>query len=149
MDFPIIDASKQSTRQLENEHGRAKALRVIGWYRVIRPAVVASIWLWSFTYIRWCVVNAAPEDLSLQALMPGIAGIGVMAGAIMLWTLGRHVERRMRRIRAERVPDDAPLAAVFTPALTTYAARRIVAYHDDDGVISHVVSMPDPVGQAA
>jgi len=34
-------------------------------------------------------------------------------------------------------------------ALDVDAGRRLVAYHDDDGLISHVISVPEAVRQAA
>ncbi|WP_206171237.1 hypothetical protein [Trinickia terrae] len=141
MDFPIIDASTQSVLQFETAYSRAQAVRYVAWYRVVRPALVLGVWLVSAWYVNWCLAHASPEELSLDAFMPSLFGIAAIAWTLTLWTLFRRLERRLNPVRQERVPDVAPSAAVFDPQLAADAGRRMVAYHDDEGFISHVMSM--------
>jgi len=149
MDFPIIDVSKQSVAQFATECSKGKALRFVAWYRVVRPALVLCTWVLAAAYIRWCLANASEEELSLEAFMPGITGIAAVATSMILWTLGRQMggmnEGRVRRMSAGAdVPQD-----MTREIPTGDAGRCLVAYHDDDGVISHIVSMPESERQAA
>ncbi|WP_207002907.1 hypothetical protein [Trinickia mobilis] len=148
MDYPIIDVSKQSVQQFETECSHAQAVRYVAWYRVIRPAVVLGMWLFGAWYVNGCLAHASPEELSLQAFLPSILGIGAMAWTLSLWTLFRRIERHLNPVRQERVPDMAPPVAFFHQELGDGAARCMVAYHDDDGFISHVMSMSEHVKQA-
>ncbi|MBP0595802.1 hypothetical protein J8I87_40480 [Paraburkholderia sp. LEh10] len=150
MEYPIIDVSKQSVSQFATECSKAKAVRFVAWYRFVRPALVLGTWVLAAIYIRWCLANASEEELSLEAFMPGIAGIGIVALSMILWTFGRQIDA-MSANRVRRMPEtsDAP------PAHTTHeipqgdAGRCLVAYHDDDGMILHVVTMPEFERKAA
>ncbi|MFP3589689.1 hypothetical protein SCB29_39715, partial [Paraburkholderia sp. SIMBA_055] len=66
MEFPIIDVSKQSVSQFATEGSRAKAMRTVAWYRVVRPTLVLGTWVLAALYIRWCLANASEEELSLD-----------------------------------------------------------------------------------
>jgi hypothetical protein len=143
MDFPIIDVSKQSVRQFEAACSHAQAVGYVAWYRLIRPALVLGMWLAAAWYINGCLSHASPEELSLDAFMPSFLGIAAIVLALTLWTVFRQIERRLNPVRQERVPDVAPPIAMFAPALGANGERCMVAYHDDDGFISHVMSMAE------
>jgi hypothetical protein len=149
MNFPIIDVSKQSVAEFATESSKGRAMRSVAWYRVVRPALVLCMWVLAVMYIRWCLANASPEELSLDAFLPGIAGIAAVALTMILWTFGRQMDA-MNINRARRMPVSDDLPRDDTRDITfSNAGRCLVAYHDDDGVISHVVSMPEFERQAA
>ncbi|MBN3766053.1 hypothetical protein [Burkholderia sp. Ac-20365] len=142
MEYPIIDVSKQSVAQFATESSKAKAMRAVAWYRFVRPALVLGTWVLAALYIRWCLANASEEELSLNAFMPGITGIAIVALSMIVWTFGRQMDA-MNTGRVRRMPQTAD-----TPAPQTSheipegdAGRCLVAYHDDDGMISHVMSV--------
>ncbi|MBC8752467.1 hypothetical protein OKW43_007405 [Paraburkholderia sp. WC7.3g] len=149
MNFPIIDVSKQSVAQFATECSKGRAMRTVAWYRVVRPALVLCMWVLAAVYIRWCLANASPEELSLDAFMPGITGIAAVAAAMTVWTIGRQMDA-INTHRARRMPvsDDVSLDATREIAVGN-AGRCLVAYHDDDGAVSHVVSMPEFERQTA
>jgi hypothetical protein len=151
MEYPIIDVSKQSVSQFATEGSKARAVRFVAWYRFVRPALVLGTWVLAALYIRWCLANASDEELSLDAFMPGIMGIGIVALSMILWTFGRQMDA-MNTNRVRRMPA-ANEASVQTHAQHAIpegdAGRCLVAYHDDDGMISHVVSMPEYEREAA
>jgi len=149
MNFPIIDVSKQSVAQFAVESSKAQAVRSVAWYRVVRPALVLCMWVLAVVYIRWCLENASPEELSLDAFMPVIAGIAAVALTMILWTFARQMDA-MSSNRTRRMPLREEVRHDETREITFgNAGRCLVAYHDDDGVISHVVSMPEFERQAA
>jgi hypothetical protein len=142
MNFPIIDISKQSVAQFATGCSRARALRFVAWYRVVRPALVLCTWGLATTYIRWCLANASEEELSLEAFMPCITGVATVTGSMILWTLGRQTVE-MSKGRVRRMPISTELAQHVRHDIPAGdVGRCLVAYHDDDGMISHVVSMP-------
>ena len=150
MEFPIIDVSKQSVSQFATESSKAKAMRTVAWYRVVRPTLVLGTWVLAALYIRWCLANASEEELSLDAFMPGIMGIGIVALAMILWTFGRQMDA-MSTNRVRRMPQTSEVQA----SQTTHeipegdAGRCLVAYHDADGMISHVMSVREFEREAA
>ncbi|CDY77493.1 Biofilm PGA synthesis auxiliary protein PgaD [Caballeronia glathei] len=151
MTFPIIDVSKQTVEQFKAQNSHWQAVRYVAWYRLARPVLVLSMWLLAAYYMRWCLTNASPGELSLEALMPSLLGIATVGGALILWTIGRQVDQgRSNRVRAmPMMAEPLALEAPHGIALDVDAGRRLVAYHDDDGLISHVISVPEAVRQAA
>jgi len=149
MNFPIIDVSKQSVAQFETGCSRGKALRYVAWYRVLRPALVLCTWVLAGAYIHWCLSHASEEELSLHAFMPGITGIATVAASMIFWTLGRQRDV-MSTGRVHRMPITADVPQPATHEIPPGdVGRCLVAYHDDDGMISHVVSMPEFERQTA
>jgi|SRR3954468_2749583 hypothetical protein len=149
MNFPIIDVSKQSVAQFATESSRGKALRSVAWYRIVRPALVLCTWVLAAVYIRWCLANASPEELSLDAFIPGIAGIVIVAATMTLWTFGRQMDA-LNTDRVRRIPVSVDVSDDATRAIAVgQAGRCLVAYHDAAGMISHVVSMPEVEREAA
>ncbi|MEM5330495.1 hypothetical protein VSR34_28385 [Paraburkholderia sp. JHI2823] len=150
MEFPIIDVSKQSVSQFATECTREKAMRMVAWYRFVRPSLVLGTWVLAAAYIRWCLVHASAEELSLDAFMPGISGIGIVVLAMILWTFGRQMDA-MNANRVRRMPEtsDGPPPVTTLEVPHGDAGRCLVAYHDDDGMISHVVTAPEFERQAA
>ncbi|SEK07812.1 hypothetical protein [Paraburkholderia diazotrophica] len=150
MEFPIIDVSKQSVSQFATECGKARAVRFVAWYRFVRPVLVLGTWVLAAVYIRWCLANASEEELSLDAFMPGIMGIGIVALSMVLWTFGRQMDATNTN-RVRRMPEagNTPQPATTHEIPEGDAGRCLVAYHDDDGMISHVVTMPEFERQAA
>jgi hypothetical protein len=151
MDFPIIDISKQSVQQFETQCSRGKALRQVMWYRLVRPSMVLGMWTLAAAYIRWCLAHASPEELSLDALMPSIIGIGSMGCVLTAWVIGRKVDQRSSRSRGRPMfmADGMPSDATNDIVLAANSGRRLVAYHDDDGLVSQVMSMPAEARQPA
>lgn len=143
MDLPIIDVSKQTVSQFSSEFSKPKAVRMVAWYRIARPALVLIIWVLAASYIRWCIVHADESELSLDAFMPGIVGMTAIAVAMVAWTIARSLVVG----HAEHAPSHAdrtdgaisPAAASRSPD----AGRCMVAYHDDDGNISRVEALAD------
>lgn len=149
MDFPIIDVSKQSVAQFATGCSKGKALRFVAWYRVVRPVLVLCTWALAAAYIRWCLANASEEELSLHAFMPGITGIAAVAATMILWTLGRQMDV-MRADRVRRMPISADVPQHVTHKIPAGdVGRCLVAYHDDNGMFSHVVSMLEVERQSA
>ncbi|WP_109482688.1 hypothetical protein [Paraburkholderia sp. C35] len=150
MEYPIIDVSKQSVAQFASESSKAKAVRAVAWYRFVRPTLVLGTWVLAALYIRWCLANASEEELSLDAFMPGIMGIGIVALSMVLWTFGRQMDL-MNANRVRRMPqtNDAPQPQTTHEIPEGDAGRCLVAYHDDDGMISHVMSVPEFERQVA
>jgi hypothetical protein len=141
VDFPIIDVSKQSVAQFAIGCSRGEALRFVAWYRVVRPLLVLCAWVLAAVYIRWCLANASEEELSLHAFMPGITGIAAVAASLILWTLGRQMDV-MGTDRMRRMPISADAPKLVTHEIPAGdAGRCLVAYHDDNGMFSHVVSL--------
>ncbi|MBN3758102.1 hypothetical protein G3N95_34660 [Paraburkholderia sp. Tr-20389] len=150
MEHPIIDVSKQSVAQFATESSKTRAMRTVAWYRVVRPTLVLGTWVLAALYIRWCLANASEEELSLDAFMPGIVGIGIVALSMILWTFGRQMDA-MNAHRVRRMPQATEASQPDTPHEIPEgdAGRCLVAYHDDDGMISHVMSVPEFERQAA
>jgi predicted Rdx family selenoprotein len=141
VDFPIIDVSKQSVAEFAIGSSKSEALCLVVWYRVVRPLLVLCTWLLAAAYIRWCLVNASQEELSLHAFMPGITGIAAVATSIVLWTFGRLADVTGAN-RMHRMPISADAPNLMTHQIPSgEAGRCLVAYHDDNGMFSHVVSM--------
>ena len=150
MEYPIIDVSKQSVAQFAMDSSKTKAIRTVAWYRLLRPTLVLGTWVLAALYIRWCLANASEEELSLDAFMPGIIGIGIVALSMVLWTFGRQMDA-MNEHRVRRMPQTGEVSQVHTTHEIPEgdAGRCLVAYHDDDGTISHVTSVPELERQAA
>ncbi|MFL9911382.1 hypothetical protein [Paraburkholderia sp. RL17-337-BIB-A] len=149
MNFPIIDISKQSVAQFSTGCSRARALRFVAWYRVGRPVLVLCTWMLAVAYIRWCLANASDEELSLKAFVPCITGIATVTGSMILWTLGRRTDA-MSKGRVHRMQISAALVQHVRHDIPAGdVGRCLVAYHDDDGMISHVVPMPEFERQTA
>ncbi|MEM5344348.1 hypothetical protein [Paraburkholderia azotifigens] len=150
MEYPIIDVSKQSVAQFATDSSKAKAVRSVAWYRFVRPTLVLGTWALAALYIRWCLANASEEELSLDAFMPGIAGIAIVVLAMVLWTFGRQMDA-MNAHRVRRMPQTSEVSQPHTTHEIPEgdAGRCLVAYHDDDGMISHVTSVPEFERQAA
>jgi len=147
MTFPIIDVSKQSVAQFETQCSRGRAWQFVTWYRVIRPMLVFGIWFLAARYIRWCLASATPEEMSLGAFVPIITGIAAVSATLMVWILARQIDLfhtgRLRRMNdGARTADEATAPPQRELPVAADAGRCLVAYHDDDGMISHVVSMP-------
>ncbi|CAB3763033.1 hypothetical protein [Paraburkholderia solisilvae] len=154
MPFPIIDVSKQSVAQFEAQCSRVRAWQYVAWYRVMRPLLVIGIWFLAARYIRWCLANATPTEVSLEAFVPIVIGIAAVSATLIVWTLARQLDLfhtgRVRRMHdGARAADDAAAPPQRELPVAADAGRCLVAYHDDDGMISHVVSMPDYARQAA
>ncbi|APR36730.1 hypothetical protein [Paraburkholderia sp. SOS3] len=154
MTFPIIDVSKQSVAEFETQCTRSRAWQFVAWYRVVRPLLVFGIWFLAVRYIRWCLEHATPEEVSLEAFVPVIVGVAAVSATMIVWTIARQIDLfhtgRLRRMHDGARAADAA-AAPLQPELpvTLAAGRCLVAYHDDDGMISHVVSMPEYARQTA
>jgi hypothetical protein len=153
MTFPIIDVSKQSVSQFETQCSRGRAWQFVAWYRVIRPLLVFGIWFLAIRYIRWCLQHATPEEVSLEAFVPIIIGVAAVSATLIVWTIARRIDLfhtgRLRRMQdGARAADEAAPPQRELP-VAAGAGRCLVAYHDDDGMISHVVSVPEFARQSA
>ncbi len=142
MDLPIIDVSRQSVDQFAIECTKREALRLVAWYRFVRPLLVLCTWVLAAAYIRWCLANASEEELSLHAFIPGITGIAAVTASMILWTLGRQINMTSTD-RVRRMPISGNAPELLTHEIPTGdAGRCLMAYHDDNGIFSHFVSMP-------
>jgi hypothetical protein len=150
MEYPIIDVSKQSVAQFASDSSKAKAMRTVAWYRFLRPTLVLGTWVLAALYIRWCLANASEEELSLDAFMPGIIGIGIVALSMVLWTFGRQMDAmNVQRVRRMPQTNVVPQTHTTHDIPQGEAGRCLIAYHDDDGMISHVMSVHEFERQAA
>jgi len=154
MTFPIIDVSKQSVAEFETQCTRSRAWQFVAWYRVVRPLLVFGIWFLAVRYIRWCLEHATPEEVSLEAFVPIIIGVAAVSATLIVWTIARQIDLfhsdRLRRMNdGARAADEAAAPPQAELPVTAAAGRCLVAYHDDDGMISHVVSMPEYARQTA
>jgi hypothetical protein len=84
-------------------------------------------------------------------LMPSIIGIGSMGCVLTAWVIGRKVDQRSSRSRGRPMfmADGMPSDATNDIVLAANSGRRLVAYHDDDGLVSQVMSMPAEARQPA
>jgi hypothetical protein len=146
MRFPIIDASRYSIRDFESEFSRVRAWRYAFWFRFARPAMMIGMWVLAGLYLRWCVQTAQPGELTFQTLAPGFAVIGCVITAFAAWAMVHSAaEQRNRRAAAFDRTSPISYAAPARSGLHEGRGRRLVAYHDEKGAISHVTSVPDSV----
>jgi len=142
MKEPIIDGSGASLQQHLQNLKRGKAIRRYIWYRAVRPLLVACIWAAAAFYIYWCVASAGSTEFSLKQVLPDVLTILCMGLTFTLWTLAR---RRGNGIAGSEQPARAAPISTLDLAkdvvLSVGAGRRLVAYHDDDGLISHVAPL--------
>jgi hypothetical protein len=146
MIFPIIDASRYSIRDFESEFSRMRAWRYALWFRIARPTMVIGMWVLAALYLRWCVLTAQPGELAIQTLAPEIAVIVSVITAFVVWAMV-HSAAEHRNSRAAAFHWTAPLACA-TPTrfvLAEGSGRRLMAYHDEKGAISHVTTVQDAV----
>ena len=146
MIFPIIDASRYSIRDFESEFSRMRAWRYALWFRIARPTMVIGMWVLAALYLRWCVLTAQPGELTFQTLAPGLAVIAAVMTTFVAWAMV-HSAAEHRNRRAAAFQWTAPLAYA-TPTgfgLTEERGRRLMAYHDEKGAISHVTTVQDAV----
>ncbi|KVN50068.1 hypothetical protein [Burkholderia ubonensis] len=149
MNFHIIDVSKQTVSEFSSEFSKPKALGLVAWYRFARPAIVLMIWVLAASYIRWCVANADKNELSLDAFMPSIVGMTMIAIAMVAWTIARSLVVRQAQHAPRDVDHADHIALLTTASRVPDAGRCLVAYHDDAGNISHVEAVADATKYAA
>lgn len=142
MKEPIIDASSATLQQHLQHHARGKAVRRYIWYRAARPLLVAAIWATAALYIYWCVATAGSTEFSLKEVMPDALAILGMALTLTVWTLVRRLGKSASG--AKQPSRTAPISTLDLArdvVLSVGTGRRLVAYHDEDGLISHVAPL--------
>ncbi|MGO4329690.1 hypothetical protein AB4Z48_06150 [Cupriavidus sp. 2TAF22] len=142
MKEPIIDASGTTLQQYLQQHARGKAIRRYVWYRLVRPVVLASIWVAAAFYIYWCVVSAGSTEFSLKEIVPDALTILGMGLVFTVWTLVRRLEKsEVDPMRKARTVPGSTLDLAKDVVLSVGTGRRLVAYHDEDGLVSHVAQL--------
>ncbi len=142
MKEPIIDASSATLQQHLQHHARGKAIRRYAWYRVARPLLVATIWVAAAFYIYWCVASAGSTEFSLKEVIPDALTILGMGLTLTLWTLVRRLDKSVSGSRQpSRAAPISTLDLAKDVVLAVGTGRRLVAYHDEDGLISHVAPL--------
>ncbi len=142
MKEPIIDASNATLQQYLQHHARGKAIRRYLWYRLARPLLLAGIWVAAAYYIHWCVASAGSTELSLREVIPdalAVLGIGL---TLTLWALARRIGTSVSQARQPaRAAPASTLDLAKDVVLSVGTGRRLMAYHDDDGLVSHVAPL--------
>ncbi|WP_416051569.1 hypothetical protein [Cupriavidus basilensis] len=142
MKEPIIDASSTTLQQYLQHLARGKAVRRYLWYRLARPLLVACIWVAAAFYIYWCVASAGSTEFSLREVIPDaliILGIGL---ALTVWALARRFGTSVSNLKQPaRVAPISTLDLAKDVVLSVGTGRRLVAFHDEDGLISHVAPL--------
>ncbi|MGO4812772.1 hypothetical protein AB4156_24755 [Cupriavidus sp. 2MCAB6] len=142
MKDPIIDASSATLQQYLQHHARGKAVRRYLWYRVVRPLLVAAIWAAAAFYIYWCVASAGSTEFSLREVMPDVLIIFAMSMTLTFWTLARRLDERVSG--SKRPARAAPISSLDLArdvVLSVGTGRSLMAFHDEDGLISHVAPL--------
>jgi hypothetical protein len=146
MIYPIIDASRYSIRDFESEFSRVRAWRYAFWFRFARPAMVIGMWVLAGLYLRWCVQTAQPGELAFQAFAPGLAVLACVIAAFSAWAMAYSVAEQRNRRRAAFDPmSSISYAAPAGCGMREGRGRRLVAYHDEMGAISHVATVTDSI----
>ena len=142
MKEPIIDASSTTLQQYLQHLARGKAVRRYLWYRLARPLLVASIWVAAAFYNHWCVASAGSGEFSRGEIIPDaltVLGIGL---AFTAWTLARRFGTSVSNLKQPaRVAPISTLDLAKDVVLSVGTGRRLVAFHDEDGLISHVAPL--------
>ncbi|WP_454726686.1 MULTISPECIES: hypothetical protein [Cupriavidus] len=142
MENPIIDASNATLAHYLQRHARSAALRRYLWYRVARPLLVAAIWVMAALYVHWCVTAALRGEFTLRGIVPDVLVVLGMIAALTLWTTVRRLEQSVSgAARPARAPVTTTLDLARDVVLAVGPSRRLVAYHDDDGLISRVAPL--------
>jgi amino acid permease len=149
--FPIIDLSRQTIREFEASdftHGRARLYTL--WFRVARPALVTLMWALVGFHLYRCYVESQHEGVDSSLFISSLTGISLVVTAFIVWAVTRRLTRRRREqsvafdqvsVRTYEATGDARVVA--------NRGRRLVAYHDDSGVVSRVTGVSDHVTSAS
>jgi len=142
MENPIIDASNATLGHYLQRHARSEALRRYLWYRLARPLLVASIWVMAALYIGWCITSAGSNEFTLRGIVPDVLVVLGMIASLTLWTTVRRLEQSVSgAMRPARAVPATTLDLARDVVLAVGPSRRLVAYHDDDGLISRVAPL--------
>jgi hypothetical protein len=101
--------------------------------------LVAAIWAAAAFYIYWCVASAGSTEFSLREVLPDALIIVAMSLTLTLWTLARRLDTRASD--SERPARAAPISSLDLArdvVLSVGTGRSLIAFHDEDGLISHV-----------
>ncbi|AOY95808.1 hypothetical protein BKK79_29410 [Cupriavidus sp. USMAA2-4] len=142
MNEPIIDTSGAGLQAYLQYLGRGKALRRYLWFRLARPAIVAGAWLAAAYYIYRCVLSGGGSPVTWREFVPQLLAVAAMALALSLWAFARLAgEHRPGAHHTPRAAATPSLDLAKDVVLAVGAGRRLVAYHDQDGLISRVAPL--------
>jgi hypothetical protein len=148
--FPIIDLSRQTIREFEASdftHGRAWLYTL--WFRVARPAMVTVMWALVVLHLHRCYVESQHEGLDSSLFSVSLTGIALVMTAFIVWAVTRSLTRRRREQSATFGQASAcAFEATGDDRVVADRGRRLVAYHDDSGVVSRVTGVSDYVTSA-
>ncbi|MCC2674728.1 MAG: PgdA-like protein [Ramlibacter sp.] len=145
--MPIIDGARVPLRQLRAQAPR-RAIWLFAWLKILRPLLVAALWLLAARYVarRWI---GAPDELSLwqQGTLYGAALLAIVATMLVL------VRLRHRQAATEAPSSFSPSTLGELSSLTNVPeeeleqwqqAQRLLVHHDADGQVQAAVAPPPP-----
>ena len=146
--MPIIDGARVPLRQLRIQ-APGRAVWLFAWLRVVRPLLVAVLWLLAVRYLSQRLIGS-PDDLPAwqQGALYGGALLGIVAVMLVLVRL-RHRQARHEgpsTFSASTLDELSSVSNVPAQELEQWQhAQRLVVHHDDDGQVQVAVARPpDP-----
>ena len=142
MENPIIDVSGATRQQSLERYGEGSGTRLYLWYRLGRPLLALSIWLMAAYYIYWCVTTAGKGEFAVGEFLPALVCIASLGSALIVWAALRRVGQTVAGGRDQHGAPSSPMLDLARDiVLTVGPTRSLVAYHDDDGLVSHVAPL--------
>lgn len=141
----IIDVSAAPFRDYVRLYGRLDGILCGCWYRIARPAMVATMWLLFGLYVYHSLVMVGGTASELAELIVYVAVVAHMAAALITWMV---VCRFHNWIRLH--DRSAAGVAAIEPAqdlrwLVPVGLRQVEVRHDDKGRIAQVSPWPQSI----
>jgi poly-beta-1,6-N-acetyl-D-glucosamine biosynthesis protein PgaD len=143
--MPIIDAARVPLRNLR-EQAPGRALWLFAWLRILRPLLVAGLWLLAVRYVARHLIGALDD---LPVWQQGT----LYAGVLLVIVAGMLVLVRLRKRQASRegpstfspstIDELSSLTNVPAQELEQWQqAQRLLVHHDEEGQVQAAVAPP-------
>jgi poly-beta-1,6-N-acetyl-D-glucosamine biosynthesis protein PgaD len=137
-EMPIIDVARVPLSELR-QYAPRRAVLLFVWLRVLRPALVAILWLLTVRYV-WRQLFGEPDDLPLwqQAAIYGAAILLILLVMLVLVRLRRRQgeQESSSLFQTSTLAEMSSMVNVSTEELEQWQqAQRLVIHHDDDGMV--------------
>jgi len=135
----IIDISASSFPDYVRQYGTADGILYGLWYRVVRPALVALIWLLFCLYIYHSLVMVGGTAAQIAELLVYMLVVASMAGSLVAWMIVCRFHNWIRMRDREEIGGEA---VAPPPADVRWrieaGVREVLVHHDERGVIDYV-----------
>ena len=134
----VIDVAQVPLEELRR-HAPRRALWLFLWLKLLRPLVVASLWLLALRY-AWARLVGAPEELPVW--QQGFLYSAIVAILVLMMVLVRLRQREVEQERASffatsTLEEISTAANVSAEDLEQWQqAQRLVVHHDADGGVA-------------